>query len=281
MADSKISDLTDVVTPATTDAFPVVQGGVTKKETIAQVATALGFSASKLAVSAGGTGAGTLTSHGVLVGAGTSAVAVTSAGTSGQVLTSNGASADPTFQALPASGIGGSTGATDNALLRADGTGGATAQASSARVDDTGNLALYGADYLVIGDPSLTGGSAGFKIKRRSAGPFAEFLFGDDSARTSIWADGIWSYGTAGSFLQEAGLDYSGVRVASTAAISFSGSAHDAQQAAIATIKAGTGSPEGVVSAPVGSLFLRSDGGAGTTLYVKESGTGNTGWVAK
>jgi hypothetical protein len=43
----------------------------------------------------------------------------------------------------------------------------------------------------------------------------------------------------------------------------------------------GTGSPENVVTAPVGSLYTRTDGGAGTTLYVKESGTGNTGWVAK
>jgi hypothetical protein len=43
----------------------------------------------------------------------------------------------------------------------------------------------------------------------------------------------------------------------------------------------GIGSPEGVVTAPVGTLYTRSDGGAGTTLYVKESGTGNTGWVAK
>jgi hypothetical protein len=43
----------------------------------------------------------------------------------------------------------------------------------------------------------------------------------------------------------------------------------------------GTGSPEGVVTAAVGSLYLRSNGGANTTLYVKESGTGNTGWVAK
>lgn len=46
-------------------------------------------------------------------------------------------------------------------------------------------------------------------------------------------------------------------------------------------IRRGTGSPEGSVTAPVGSLYLRSDGGAGTTFYVKESGTGNTGWVAK
>lgn len=44
----------------------------------------------------------------------------------------------------------------------------------------------------------------------------------------------------------------------------------------------GAGSPETVVSAYVGSLYLRLDGGANTTLYVKESGAGtNTGWIAK
>jgi hypothetical protein len=47
------------------------------------------------------------------------------------------------------------------------------------------------------------------------------------------------------------------------------------------TVTSGTGTPQSAVTAPVGSLFIRSDGGANTTLYVKESGTGNTGWVAK
>ena len=46
-------------------------------------------------------------------------------------------------------------------------------------------------------------------------------------------------------------------------------------------IYSGSGSPEGVVTAAIGSLYMRTDGGAGTSLYVKESGTGNTGWVAK
>lgn len=43
----------------------------------------------------------------------------------------------------------------------------------------------------------------------------------------------------------------------------------------------GDGSPESAVTAPVGSIYLRTDGGASTTLYVKTSGTGNTGWTAK
>lgn len=48
-----------------------------------------------------------------------------------------------------------------------------------------------------------------------------------------------------------------------------------------ATWTSGTGTPEAAVTAPVGSLFTRTDGGANTTLYVKESGASNTGWVAK
>lgn len=45
--------------------------------------------------------------------------------------------------------------------------------------------------------------------------------------------------------------------------------------------RSGTGTPEGVVTGNVGDLFSRTDGGAATSFYVKESGVGNTGWVAK
>jgi len=44
----------------------------------------------------------------------------------------------------------------------------------------------------------------------------------------------------------------------------------------------GTGSPENVIAAKVGSIYCRIDGGAKTTLYVKETGgAAKTGWVAK
>lgn len=39
--------------------------------------------------------------------------------------------------------------------------------------------------------------------------------------------------------------------------------------------------PEGSITAPVGSLALRTTGGVGFAFYVKETGTGNTGWAAK
>lgn len=43
----------------------------------------------------------------------------------------------------------------------------------------------------------------------------------------------------------------------------------------------GSGSPEGVKTAGPGSFYLNVNGGANITFYVKESGTGNTGWIAK
>ena len=43
----------------------------------------------------------------------------------------------------------------------------------------------------------------------------------------------------------------------------------------------GYGSPEGSVSAGIGAIYQRLDGGASTTIYVKESGTGAVGWISK
>lgn len=41
-----------------------------------------------------------------------------------------------------------------------------------------------------------------------------------------------------------------------------------------------SGSPEGISNGNIGALYLRTDGGSGTTLYTKISGAGNTGWEA-
>jgi hypothetical protein len=44
----------------------------------------------------------------------------------------------------------------------------------------------------------------------------------------------------------------------------------------------GTGAPGGVVTASPPAIYLNRSGGAGTTLYVKESGSATTGgWIAK
>lgn len=44
----------------------------------------------------------------------------------------------------------------------------------------------------------------------------------------------------------------------------------------------GANSPEGVVAAPQGSMYTRTNGSANTTLYIKTAGgSSNTGWTAK
>lgn len=45
-------------------------------------------------------------------------------------------------------------------------------------------------------------------------------------------------------------------------------------------VLAGSGTPEGAKTANVGSVYLRTDGGTSTTIYIKESGTGSAGWRA-
>lgn len=46
-----------------------------------------------------------------------------------------------------------------------------------------------------------------------------------------------------------------------------------------ASILAGNGVPEGSITAAVGSIWLREDGSGTSTLYVKKTGDGNTGWI--
>lgn len=45
-----------------------------------------------------------------------------------------------------------------------------------------------------------------------------------------------------------------------------------------ALLFSGTGSPEGVVTAGIGSTYQQTDGSNGIVLWVKNSGAGNTGW---
>lgn len=45
-------------------------------------------------------------------------------------------------------------------------------------------------------------------------------------------------------------------------------------------VTSGTGTPEGVKAATPGSIYLNYSGGSGTSAYIKQTGTGNTGWAA-
>ena len=74
----KISALTAVPNAQFTDIFPIVQGGVTYKETNTQLATLLGFSSGILGLSQGGTGANLVSSIGGIVYSGAGAFAILS-----------------------------------------------------------------------------------------------------------------------------------------------------------------------------------------------------------
>lgn len=43
----------------------------------------------------------------------------------------------------------------------------------------------------------------------------------------------------------------------------------------------GNGSPEGTIAAPIGSIYSNTLGGSNQTFWVKESGSGSVGWIAK
>ena len=127
----------------------------------------------QLAVSRGGTGAGTFTSNGVLLGSGTSAITATAAGTSNQVLRVPGAGGAPAFGAIDISstaavtgslavtngGTGTGTAFTENNVVFAGSSGVYSQSNAFAFTSSTGQLALSttgaAAGVLIGGDVQL------------------------------------------------------------------------------------------------------------------------------
>jgi hypothetical protein len=217
-------------------------------------------------------------------------------------------------------GIGGSTGATDNAVLRADGTGGATLQNSAMTIADDGKVVInvssntgqalfiqgtdrggyigntgYGNGIAVSDLVEVTSGN-GFSSSS-SNGVVGHFMLrGDTDANVASLqncsVDGkgtnpqtlriYETYPSSGNYERLTISAASGTNVIKPEAAG-TGTASKVDYhltAADVRITSGTGSPEGVVTAPVGTTYHRTDGGSGTTVYIKESGVGNTGWVA-
>ena len=187
---------------------------------------------------------------------------------------------------------------TDNAVPRFDGTGGAL-QNSGVTIDDNGdvtgvrNLHASGAANYIRVSSTTVGASA--YLDGGASGQWSQVMYrtivaGVPKNRWALWKTDtsesgsdagsnlkLTRYNDAGSSLGDAlTITRSSGKVTihtvgATAGLEFGSSS--------ARIMSGTGSPEGVVTAPVGSLWLRTD--SSTSLYVKQTGTGNTGWVAK
>lgn len=113
----------------------------------------------------------------------------TATGASGTVLTGNGVGVSPTFQAAAGS-IGGSTGGTDNSVLRADGTGGSTLQNSAASIDDSGNLIATSINF-----------GAGTTLSNYAEGTFTPTLIGGSIAGVTTYTQQQGYYTRIGNMI--------------------------------------------------------------------------------
>jgi hypothetical protein len=100
-------------------------------------------------------------------------------------------------------------------------------------------------------------------------------------AQASLFTGGDAISASAGGAIRVLSVDY----VAGTAVLdsTFTGAVNVSHAPAyfVGYNLSGSGSPQGVITANPGSRYVNVGGGAGTTTYVKETGTGNTGWAAK
>ena len=183
---------------------------------------------------------------------------------------------------------------TDNAVARFDGTAGAL-QDSGVTIDDSDNMSgladvtsakaaptwriAASSGTAAVALDAAAGQSARLTFRTGTSARWIVHRTGTPEGGSNAGSDFVFnrrddsggSLGDVLTLLRSSGRVRIGA-VGGTAGLEFGSGGP--------RIMAGTGSPESVVTAPVGSLWLRTNGGAGTTLYVKESGSGNTGWRA-
>jgi hypothetical protein len=119
-------------------------------------------------------------------------------------------------------------------------------------------------------------GSEGARIQSTTAAPDRLYFTGDQAVFRNVALDR-----TPLTMIAEDGnaaVQVNGVNGATQPALRVNGFLDYGSGAP--KIVSGADTPEGAITAPVGSIFLRTNGGANTTLYVKQTGAGNTGWTA-
>ena len=117
------------------------------------------------------------------------------------------------------------------------------------------------------------GTTAAFPGLKRS-GSQLQVTTADGGGFTDLWVQNLRSVASGVVYF---GTGWLSLRAPAVGALTISNEVDFAP-----SIVVGTGSPEGVKAYPIGSIYLRSDGGATTTLYVKTSGAATaTGWTAK
>lgn len=149
---------------------------------------------------------------------------------------------------------------------------------SSVTSPSDGNIRVANNATSDFGLLQFGGTTSSFPALKRSSTTLAVRL-ADDSADAPITASTATFSATTASTSTTTGalVVTGGVGVGGA----INGGSTISPSASSVTWRAGSGTPEGVVTAVVGSIYSRTDGGAATSFYVKESGSGNTGWVAK
>ena len=139
-------------------------------------------------------------------------------------------------------------------------------------VVDSGNISdLGGGNSYQTRDGTFyqaqagTGATEGvYRARSTTTGSAKVFRADDTSGNVQNYMDGNGLIVAASRVYGEAGVRWS----------TSSGTFNDRG------IFAGSVSPEGATTADAGSFYGKTNGGAGQTLWVKESGSGNTGWKA-
>lgn len=170
---------------------------------------------------------------------------------------------------------GAAVGATWNNILNAPG---------SMRIDATGNYRAFSPEWTGGSWTIVRGSGANASTQITHRGTGALFLVAQDAGAVQLGTSGAirWEVTALGTLRPSS--TYTNADVGDpNRRVSLWPKAIDLSAAGASGLRitSGSGSPEGVVSGNVGSMYLRADGGPGTVLYIKESGAGSTGWVAK
>lgn len=170
---------------------------------------------------------------------------------------------------------GAAVGATWNNILNAPG---------SMRIDAAGNYRAFSPEWTGGSWTIVRGSGADASTQITHRGTGALLLLAQDAGAIQLGTSGAIRWEVSSSGTLRPSSTYTRADVGDpNRRVSLWPKAIDlsAVGASGLRITSGSGSPEGVVSGNVGSMYLRADGGPGTALYIKESGAGSTGWVAK
>ncbi len=133
-------------------------------------------------------------------------------------------------------------------------------------------ITLIGCNFAVSNLPT----HSGQQVDLRNGG-FLSTIFADYNGKTPATAAAMWKFARGGGNLGTPfRIDANGAHLGAPLHLDTVTGA-----AAPLIILQNSGTPNGVVTANPGSLCLSYKGRSDGMLYVKQSGTGNTGWVAK